>query len=279
MKRALLSLGLAALLASAASAQVFYDFTANNGGWTPGGSGGTAAAAWAHGNPGNPGPGTDGWFTPGQNNVGTYFVASPVMFVISAGQVTGSFLHRFNLESGFDGGQVQFRTNGGAWETITQDLITGVTYGSTISSGFSSPIGGQRAFSGTSLNYATGIFQTSSFTLGTGASPFSTGTPTNFAVNDQVEFRFFGAWDVSVVNTSPNWHVVNSSFNNLQLSPIPEPTTLLLGGLGIAGAGLGVRRIRARRSAKAKADAKPVQVSDTPTGGRVVRKKIKVRVG
>jgi hypothetical protein len=60
-----------------------------------------------------------------------------------------SFWHRVATESTYDGGVLEFSTDGGAtWSTSDPDFLSG-GYNTVISSGFNSPIAGRRAWSGT----------------------------------------------------------------------------------------------------------------------------------
>ena len=60
-----------------------------------------------------------------------------------------SFWHARALESTFDGGVVEVSNDGGTtWTDIGEAAFTDNGYNATISGGFGSPIGGQRAFSG-----------------------------------------------------------------------------------------------------------------------------------
>lgn len=69
------------------------------------------------------------------------------------------FWHAYNLERGFDGGVIELSTNGGTtWIDLGTLMITNgyssySVYNETISTGFGSPIGGRRAFSGDSAGY------------------------------------------------------------------------------------------------------------------------------
>jgi hypothetical protein len=59
-----------------------------------------------------------------------------------------SFWHRVNSESGFDGGVLEYTTDGGTnWVDAGPLLVSG-GYNSTISTSYSSPIGGRQAWSG-----------------------------------------------------------------------------------------------------------------------------------
>jgi hypothetical protein len=225
-----LGLGLAT-----APAQVTYNFAgANAGGWTATRTDGDDATAWQ--------AGATGWVTAGWNggndmfgNPATYFLSSPTLTVTGAGTLTGSFTHRFNFESGYDGGQFQYAVNGGDWTAVPQGLITGTTYTETVSG---SALDGQLAFSGMSAGYAGPSYVTSNFTLGAGA-------PLSFSFGDQVQVRFVAAWDSSVVEGTPNWEVAGITLNGI--SAVPEPSTYALAAGSCALAGAWWRRRRQRR--------------------------------
>jgi hypothetical protein len=153
------------------------------------------------------------------------------MTVSANGQITGSFIHRFAMENSADGGQIQFSRNGGAFNTIPENLITGQPYNASIGTFSGSEIAGQRAFSGTSLHYYAGpAYETSNFTLGVGPPPYFTGgTPTNFNAGDTVVFRFLASNDSSVNGQLPTWDIGSLTLANVV---VPEPTSLLLGGMG-----------------------------------------------
>ena len=77
-------------------------------------------------------------------------MANPVML---SGTSELQFWHDFNTENSYDGGVVEYSTDGGAtWNDIGA-LITQNGYTGTISSSFSNPIGGRSAFEGTSSGY------------------------------------------------------------------------------------------------------------------------------
>ncbi|NJN64794.1 MAG: hypothetical protein HC882_07875, partial [Acidobacteria bacterium] len=57
------------------------------------------------------------------------------------------FRHRINAESNYDGGVLEYSADGGAW-TDAGSLIAQGSYTGTISTGYSSPIGGRQAWSG-----------------------------------------------------------------------------------------------------------------------------------
>ena len=219
--------GLAMLVAAAAAgvaqAQTNFDFTSNNGGFVD------VNGRWTHG--------SGAWTLTGQASVGTTSLTSPAITITGSGMVTGTLTHRHGFENMFDGGQIQFSTdNGNSWNTVPQDLITGATYTQTIDAGFSSPLSGQRAFSGQSTGFANSEFVTSTFTLGTGTSPFSTGVPRFFSNGQVVQIRLFSAWDSSVTGSNPNWQVTGMTVANV----IPAPGAAAM--LGLGGLMVGRRR-------------------------------------
>lgn len=219
-------------LHTSVQAQANFDFAVNDGGFTASVISGTATGPWTYSG--------SSWVTPGVTSVSSKGLTSPVLTVNANGTVTGSFTHRFSFESStssFDGGQLQFRVNGGSFNTVPQDQITGVTYFGIISSSFSNPIGGQFGFARVSAGYATPVMVTSNFTLGTGVSPFSTGSPFAFTAGDTVEIRFLGAWDSSSVGGNPNWEIGTVNVANASFAAVPEPTTWVLMGTVLAGTG------------------------------------------
>lgn len=213
----------ASVAAGVAQAQTNFDFSANSGGFAAG------TGSWTYG--------AGAWTLAGQSFVGTTTLTSPPIVITGSGTVTGTLTHRHGFENTFDGGQIQFSTdNGGTWNTVPQDLITGVTYTQTIATTFSSPIGGQRAFSGQSAGFANSEFVTSTFTLGIGTSPYSTGVARPFTNGEVVQIRLFSAWDSSVTGSTPNWQVTGMTVANV----IPAPGAAAM--LGLGGLMVGRRR-------------------------------------
>ncbi len=204
-------------LVHVASAQVNLDFTANNGSLTTNG-------IWGY---------NGAWYVEGQLLGASASLTTPTYTVMSDGIVSGSLTHRFSFETRGDGGQIQYRLGTGAWNTIPQDKITGTTYNALLDLASGSTIRDQYAFTGESINYSSGYI-TSSFTLGSGTSPFQTGSAVNFVTGDQVQFQFLAAWDASSVWQTPNWQLTALSVNNV--SAVPEPTTYaILSGLATLG--------------------------------------------
>lgn len=205
------------------------DFNANDGGLAASDLGGNPANPWTYG--ATAGVGGDGaWFINTSGIVSAKGLTSPTLTVTGTGPVTISFDHRYNLETNFDGGQLLVSVNSGAF-TVVPDAdfsMNGPTH--TISTGFGSPIPGQRAWSSLSAGYATPAYVTSMATLGT------------LNAGDTIAFRFRAAWDVSVARPNPNWVIDNVLVQDAGATVVPEPSSLVLLGVGAAGVVGYVRR-------------------------------------
>jgi len=213
-----------------APAAVDLDFSTSNGLLTGTGN-------WVYGG--------SSWYVNGHTSQAFDYLTTPGYTAEANGQITGSFTHRFTFEYYSDGGQLQYRVNSGTWNTVPGNLITGVTYNSPVY-GFVVPYGSgtQYGFNNTSTGYATPAYVTSSFTLGSGPSPYQTGSAATFTAGDQVELRFLAAWDVSVSNPNPNWEIRSLSVS--AVSGVPEPQSYaMIAGCGLAGLAA-FRRIRGR---------------------------------
>lgn len=231
--------------------QVNFPFFANAGSFTSTST--VPDAAWFWGTFNTPPIGDNAWHTLGNDNVSRTELTSQPLFVVDPGTVAGTLLHRFNQESGFDGGQLQFSVNGGAFQTIPQNLITGVTYTGQIDAGANSEIAGQWAFTGQSAGFATPDYVTTNFTLGAGASPFANGVASNFNTGDMILFRFLSVTNDTGDAGDPTWQLGELSLTNV--STVPEPTTyLFFGSLAVGGLCVAQRRrrdIRLRKTAGA----------------------------
>ena len=87
------------------------------------------------------------WLATDISTVSDQYLRSPLISVAAGGVL--SFWHSYNLESGYDGGVVEASLDGTTWTDIGTNATQG-GYNATISSSYSSPIGGRRAFSGNS---------------------------------------------------------------------------------------------------------------------------------
>jgi len=107
---------------------------------------------------------------------------------------TMSFYHWYNTESGFDGGVLEYSTNGGtSWSDIGSSRITQNSYNSTISTSYSSPIGGRAAWSGNSGGFIETVVNLADFAGST------------------IRFRWRMACDTSVAATG--WWVDDITIN------------------------------------------------------------------
>ena len=105
-----------------------------------------------------------------------------------------SFMNKYGLESGFDGGVVEISTNGGASWTDLGPQFTQNGYTGTISGSFSSPIAGRPAFTGTRSSYLQSVAD---------LTPYA---------GQSVLVRFRMASDISVAATG--WWVDDVSIGN-----------------------------------------------------------------
>lgn len=238
---ALLGAPIALCLAStAARADVVFDFTSSDAGWTPTHESGTAAVldqgpfTWGSVGSGN------AWFANGSSlGSSIELLASPVINITSTTTYSLSFQHRYNFEVepggsptfAFDGGIVQYRVNGGSWQTLSKGAFTAETYSFDSVDAFDGgnpPL--QPGFGGESAGNGLGSFITSTAGFGSLAS------------GSTLEIQFRGGWDVSNSNPTPNWVIAGVSVTG---APVPEPAFFAsLAGLGLIGYAA-VRRARA----------------------------------
>jgi len=132
------------------------------------------------------GDGSAGWFADDVSSVSDQYLtlAAPVTLTDAAEL---RFLHRFETENGFDGGVVEISTDGGAtWEDLGS-AMTQNGYTGTISTSYSSPIGGRSAFEGSSGGFIETIVDLGDY------------------VGEEILIRFRMATDSSV--SSDGWYV------------------------------------------------------------------------
>ncbi|MBK7202795.1 M36 family metallopeptidase [Candidatus Amarolinea dominans] len=111
---------------------------------------------------------THAWFAASSATVSSQYLqtSQPLTLPVRALLI---FWHAYNLERGFDGGVIELSTNGGTtWIDLGALMIANgyssySVYNETISTGFGSPIGGRRAFSGDSAGYVETRVDLSSF--------------------------------------------------------------------------------------------------------------------
>ena len=114
-------------------------------------------------------------------------------FAVAATNAQISFKHRWNTETGYDGGVLEISIGGGAFADIVTAGGSFVTGGYTgpISTGYSSPIAGRQAWTGD----ANGSYTTTTVNLPASAAGLN------------VRLRFRLACDSSFVPTSPVWRI------------------------------------------------------------------------
>ncbi|MGB4844515.1 MAG: M36 family metallopeptidase, partial [Ferruginibacter sp.] len=129
------------------------------------------------------------FFTPDAAVVSDQTLTTTNSFALGATPPILSFWHWYNSESGFDGAVLEISLNGGTtWQDIGAANITQNGYNGTISTTFSSPIGGRQAWTGNSA-----AFIESKVDL------------TSYANQANVKLRWRFASDVSVSSTG--WNV------------------------------------------------------------------------
>jgi len=139
-----------------------------------------------------------------------------------AGGVSMTFMHNRNFETNFDGGQLYVNINNGGWTLVAETDMTGDVYNSTISTAWSSPIGGQRAWSNNSQGWLA-----------------VTANLTAIGAGDSFQVRFLAAHDSSVNNAGNDWNIDDVV---VRATPVPEPATMTILGLGALAAAARRRR-------------------------------------
>lgn len=96
-------------------------------------------------------------FVEGEDSQGESILLSPSVTLLADGGIL-SFRHLYDIETRFDGAVLEASLNSGEWfDLITDDDVNVVEggYDITISTGFDSPIGGRRAWSGNQNTFRT----------------------------------------------------------------------------------------------------------------------------
>ncbi len=114
----------------------------------------TGTAAWSVVSSASNSP-TQSWFVSDQSVIKDQVLQTSSGVALPAGATASlEFFHNYNTESTFDGGVLEYSTNGGSsWQDILSgngSRITENGYNSTISTSYGSPIGGRSAWSGNS---------------------------------------------------------------------------------------------------------------------------------
>jgi len=208
------------MVASFASAQVLLSdgFESGLGGWTLNG----AIPDFAVDNV-NAFSGFQSAMYTGSTVVNTATMTSGTMVNTGiSGGVTMSFMHNRNFETNFDGGQLLVNINNGGWVLVPETDMIGDPYNSTISANFSSSIGGQRAWSGNSGGWVS-----------------VTANLTGIMAGDSFQVQFLAASDSSVNTTANDWNIDDVL---VSATPVPEPATMTILGLGALAAAARRRR-------------------------------------
>jgi hypothetical protein len=159
-------------------------------------------------------------------------------FNVTSPSATVTFKNSYNTESTFDGAVLEIKIGNGAWQDIVTagGSFTSGGYNSTISTGFSSPIGGRMAWSGNSSGYvnsaatlpasANGQSVQLRWLMASDSSVAATGiwiddiviaggyacSSVNVTVRSRADFDGDGKTDISVFRPSEgNWYMNQST--------------------------------------------------------------------
>lgn len=117
-------------------------------------------------------------------------------FAMGTGTSSLGFYHRFNTQSGYDGGMVEISTdNGTTWNEVSNKIIAGY-YTNTLATGSSNPAAGRKAWSGNSGSFIKSVVNMSSY------------------ANQTIKIRFRFASNSSVSGTG--WYI-----DDIQLTKEP----------------------------------------------------------
>jgi hypothetical protein len=211
----------ALLFAGPASATtIVYDFASDDGGFTAGGTSG-AGQPWTWN-------ATDGQWEVPQASGGPDGQSTLLSPTVTAGgpTLTLSFEHEYDFDqdqSGLGGtGQLRMSINQGSYGNASDDVGTFTT--------------GTHGYNDSTVD---GISHWGgSFGPGTSTVEF-----TGLDVDDELRFMWLATWDNVDVDFDPTWYITEVRIDGVAASaPIPEPATLTLLGLGVAG--LAARRMR-----------------------------------
>ena len=124
-------------------------------------------------------------------------LASPAVVVPASGIVTLTFTHRYDFESGWDGGAVFVSVNGNPAVYLDGTAFSSNGYVGTTTTGDGSAAwsGGENVFYGQSADYSTPALITSVADLG------------SLTAGDTVSVQFKGEWDDQQVNGPPAWEI------------------------------------------------------------------------
>lgn len=175
------------------------------------------------------------WMADNSATVSDYYLTTPTLTyeVGYSGPLELSFWHQYDYESGFDGGVVEMSVNGGSFTDIGSSAFSLNGYSGTIDGSSGSPIAGRDAFTGTSPGFSE---------FGNTGWINSAADLSGLSAGDTFQVRFRSASDASLGNTG--WFVDDVT---ITATPVPEPASIALFGMGVAGL-LGRKRFRKRRT-------------------------------
>ena len=130
-------------------------------------------------------------------SVGVNELVTPAFNVPVGASFQLTFRHRYLFESGFDGGVLEIKIGSGAFQDIIAaggSFVTG-GYVRALSTGFSNPLGGRQAWTGTSGGGTTPAFITTTVNLPASAS------------GQTIQLRWRAGFDSSVSPTGAGWYV------------------------------------------------------------------------
>ncbi|MCX8174298.1 MAG: S8 family serine peptidase [Thermoplasmata archaeon] len=207
---------------------VFEDDFETDKGWTHQNTGGNAVDQWARGTPsgsGAPTPhsGSNVWATNlAGNYANTYSAAliSPALDLSGYDYATMKYWQWVDMEIGstvvYDGGLIEITTDGSTWTQIDQPTVNPQPYyNGTISSGYSNPLAGKKAYSG---NVKTWVEVTVNLTNWVGNSNVK--VRFNFGSDSMIAYLGWYIDDVQVIGKKNT--VLTEKFNQTK----PTGTTM-----------------------------------------------------
>lgn len=137
------------------------------------------------------------WSANGGAGIKYSTLKSPVLVVPTTGSVILRFTHRYNFETGWDGGAVYVSVNGAPATYLAGTAFAANGYVSDLSvEGSTVFTGGEKVFTGMSTDYGVPTLIESVADLG------------NLSANDTVAVEFRGGWDDATAATpAPNWEI------------------------------------------------------------------------
>ncbi|TDE11640.1 M4 family metallopeptidase [Dyadobacter psychrotolerans] len=140
---------------------------------------------------------------------GLMSLTSPVMTIgsVNSGQFNLAFDHYISLEQGYDGGNIKYKINDGAWTLVPSSAFLTNGYNGTISSG--NPLAGQVAFTGFDTGTVLGVWGQSRINL----------TALGLDAGEQIQFR----WDLGtdLCGGVDGWYIDNVRVYSCETPLVP----------------------------------------------------------